>query len=118
MTAREDAATLVRQMQECFNSRQFDQVDNLYAPGFFTHPLGTGLEAGKDAWRELVARFPGVRVVADDILVDGDKVTIRSSVEGTGTPDGSAQPTLIEVFRLEGGRFAEWWGSTWLPRLS
>lgn len=118
MTTREEAAALVRQMQECFNTRQFDQAAGLYGPGFFTHPLGTGFEAGKDAWRQLVARFPGVRVVADDILVDGDKVAVRSSVEGTGTPDGGSQPVLIEVFRVEDGRFAEWWGSTWFPRLS
>jgi predicted SnoaL-like aldol condensation-catalyzing enzyme len=118
MTTRDDAATLVRRMQECFNTRQFDQANDLYTPGFFTHPLGTGFEAGKDAWRKLAARFPGVRVVADDILVDGDKVTVRSSVEGTGTPDGGPQPVLIEIFRIEDRRFAEWWGSTWLPRLS
>ena len=52
------------------------------------------------------------------LLVDGDKVTVRSSVEGTGTPDGAPPPFLIEIFRIEDGRFAENWGSTWLPRLS
>jgi predicted SnoaL-like aldol condensation-catalyzing enzyme len=118
MTTRDAAAALVRQMQECFNTRDFDRADDLYCPGFFTHPLGTGFEAGKDAWRQLVARFPRVRVTADDILIDGDKVTVRSSVEGTGTPDSAPQPALIEVFRIEDGRFAEWWGNTWLPDLS
>ena len=117
MTTREDASALVQRMQECFNTRQFDEADDLYTPGFFAHPLGTGFEAGKDARRELVTRFPGVRVVADDVLVDGDKVTVRSSAEGTGTLSGDPQPVLIEVFRIEDGRFAEWWGSTWLARL-
>ena len=65
-----------------------------------------------------MAAFPGMRVVAEDILIDGDKVTVRSSAEGTGTPDGAPQPFLIEIFRIEDGRFAENWGSTWLPRLS
>lgn len=119
MTTRDEASALVQRMQECFNTRQFDQADDLYTAGFFTHPLGTtGFEAGKDAWRKLTAQFPGIRVVADDILVDRDKVTVRSSVEGTGTPDGDAKPMLIEIFRVEDGRLAEWWGSTWLPRLS
>ena len=96
MTAREDASALVQQMQECFNTRQFDQADDLFTPGFFSHPLGTtGFEAGKDAWRKLTARFPGIRVVAEDILVDGDKVAVRSSVEGTGTPDGGPQPDAV-----------------------
>src|SRR6266702_8353441 len=108
MTTYDDASALVLRMQECFNTRQFDQADDLFTPGFFSHPLGTtGFEAGKDTWRKVVAQFPGMRVVAEDILVDGDKVAIRSSVEGIGTPDGGAKPTLIEIFRIDDGRLAE-----------
>ncbi|MBB2744925.1 UNVERIFIED_ORG: putative SnoaL-like aldol condensation-catalyzing enzyme [Microbispora rosea subsp. rosea] len=113
MTTREDATALVRRLQECFNSRQFDQAAELHTPGFFSHPLGTpGFEAGKDAWRALVARFPGVRVVAQDILVDGDKAAVRSTVEGITAPDGDAQPMLFEIFRIDDGRFAEMWGAS------
>jgi predicted SnoaL-like aldol condensation-catalyzing enzyme len=113
MTTRDNASALVQRMQECFNTRQFDQADDLFTPGFFSHPLGTtGFEAGKDAWRKVVARFPGMRVVAQDILVDGDKVAVRSSVEGIAAPDGGAQPTLIEIFRIDDGRLAETWGIT------
>ena len=118
MTTREEASALVKRMQECFNTRQFDQADDLFTPGYLTHPFGTtGFDAGKDAWRAVTAQFPGMRVVAEDILVDGDKVTVRSSVEETGAPDENAPPVLIEIFRVEDGRLAEWWGSTWFPRL-
>ena len=52
MTTREDASALVQRMQECFNSRRFDQAADLHTPGFMSHPLGTtGFEAGKEAWR-------------------------------------------------------------------
>lgn len=109
MDTRDDPGALVRRMQECFNSRQFDDADGLFTPDFFSHSLGTtGFEAGKDAWRTVVARFPDMRVVAEDVLVDGDKVAIRSSVEGIG----DARPTLIEIFRVENGRLAETWGVT------
>ena len=112
MTTR-DAGALVRRMQECFNTRQFDQADELFTPDFFSHPLGTtGFAAGKDAWRTLVARFPDVRVVAQDILVDGDKAAVRSTVEGITTPDGDARPMLFEIFRIDDGRFAEMWGAS------
>ena len=112
MTTGEDASTLVRRLQECFNSRQFDQAGDLHTPGFFSHPLGTtGFEAGKHAWRALTTRFPGIRVVAQDILVDGDKAAVRSAVEGIAVPDG-AQPMLFEIFRIDNGRFAEMWGAT------
>jgi SnoaL-like protein len=112
MTTREEASTLVRRLQECFNTRQFDQASDLMTAGFFSHPLGTtGFAAGRDAWRGLVARFPGVRVVAQDILVDGDKAAVRSAVSGIGAPDG-AQPMLFEIFRIDSGRFAEMWGAS------
>ena len=113
MTTREDASALVQRMQECFNTRRFDQAAGLHTPGFFSHPLGTtGFEAGKEAWHMLVARFPGMRVVAQDILVDGDKAAVRSAVEGIGTPDGGSQPMLFEIFRIDDGRFAEMWGAS------
>lgn len=113
MTTCDDATRLVRRLQECFNTRQFDRGDDLHTPGFVSHPLGTtGFEAGKDAWRALTARFPGMRVVARDILVDGDKAAVRSTVEGIATPGGDAQPMLFEIFRFDDGRFAESWGAS------
>jgi predicted SnoaL-like aldol condensation-catalyzing enzyme len=113
MTTREDASALVQRMQECFNTRQFDQAASLHAPGFFSHPLSTtGFEAGKAAWHALTARFPGMRVVAQDILVDGDKAAVRSAVEGIAAPDGDAQPMLFEIFRIDDGRLAEMWGAS------
>lgn len=109
MTTRDDASALVLRMQECFNSRRFDEVDDLYTPDFFSHPLGTtGIELGKEVWRTVVARFPDMRVVAEDVLVDGDRVAIRSSVVGIAGPDAA----LIEIFRIEDGRLAEAWGVT------
>ncbi|OLT26517.1 hypothetical protein BJF79_43455 [Actinomadura sp. CNU-125] len=112
MTTREEASALVLRMHECFNTREFDRADDLFAPDFANHPLGaTGCDAGKDAWRQVVARFPDMRVVADDILVDGDRVAVRSSITGTTAPDGE-RPVLIEIFRVADGRFAETWGVT------
>jgi predicted SnoaL-like aldol condensation-catalyzing enzyme len=113
MTTREDATALVRRMQECFNSRRFDEAAALHTPDFFSHPLGaTGFGAGKAAWTALVSRFPDIRVVARDILVDGDRAAVRSTVEGLALADGEAQPELVEIFRFEDGRFAEMWGAS------
>jgi predicted ester cyclase len=111
MTARDDARDLVLRMQEYFNTRQFDEADDLFTPGFYSHPLSaTGFEAGKDAWRTITARFPGMRVVAEDILVDGDKVAIRSSIDGVVAPGDGPRPELFEIFRVADGRLAEMWG--------
>jgi hypothetical protein len=118
MTTRDEAGELVRRLLHGFNTRHFDLADDLYTAGFVTHPFGTGPSEGKQAWRLLVTKFPGIQLVADDILVDGDRVTVRSSVTGVGTRAGEPDPILIEVFRIEAGRLAEWWGSTWLPDLT
>ncbi|MFQ6396507.1 ester cyclase [Nocardia sp. KC 131] len=106
----DNPGALVRRMQECFNTRQFDQADELHTPDCFSHALGTaGFAAGKSAWRNLVAQFPDIRVVAEDVLVDRDKVAVRSSIEGIPLPDDGQQPMMIEIFRVENGRIAENW---------
>ncbi|MFE9099171.1 ester cyclase [Actinomadura geliboluensis] len=110
MTTREEAIALVRRMQECFNTRRFDRAAELHVPDFVSHPLGgTGFAAGEAAWRALTGRFPGIRVFAEDILVDGDRAAVRSTVEGA---PGAGSPELYEIFRFEDGRFAEMWGAS------
>jgi hypothetical protein len=65
-----------------------------------------------------------MRVVAEDILVDGDRVAIRSSIEGTPDSDSGSRPMLMlmlmlmEIFRVENGRLAEMWGITEGPHPS
>jgi hypothetical protein len=113
MTTHEEASALVQRLQECFNTRQFDQAADLHTPGFFSHPLGTtGFEAGKQAWNTLTALFPGIHVTAQDILIDGTKAAVRSTVEGIAAPDSDTQPMLFEIFRFDNGRFAEMWGAS------
>ena len=114
MKSDDNADVLVRQLQECFNTRRFDDAAQLHTPDFFSHPLGAGFHVGKNAWRALTTRYPAIRVVAQDVILDGDKAAVRSVVEGI---DG-AQPELYEIFRFEDGRFAEMWGaSTGFPGL-
>jgi hypothetical protein len=109
MTTREDAGALVHRLQECFNTRRFDDAADLHTPGFVSHPLGsTGFAAGHAAWRALTSRYPDMRVVARDVLVDGDRAAVRSTVEGIA----GARPELFEIFRFEDGRFAEIWGAS------
>jgi predicted SnoaL-like aldol condensation-catalyzing enzyme len=107
MTDRGEAETLVRRLQECFNTRRFEQAADLHAPGFHSHPLGAGVEAGLAAWRMLTGTYPRMRVDAVDVLVDGDRAAVRSVVRGVP----GATPELYEIFRFEDGRFAEMWGA-------
>ncbi|MGF6887552.1 putative SnoaL-like aldol condensation-catalyzing enzyme [Nocardia sp. GAS34] len=111
MTTHDIAAPVLR-MQECFNTRQFDRADELHAPDCLNHTLNaTGFEVGKRAWQTLVGLFPDIRVTAEDVLVDGDKVTVRSSVGGVPIPPGTPQPMLIEIFRIGNGLITEAWAA-------
>lgn len=117
MTDRVQATALVTRLVDCFNTRRFDDATSLFAPEFTTHPFDTAAGAGP-AWRLLVARYPDIRLDIDHVAVDGDVVTVRSHVQETGVLPFGAPPMLIETFRIEHDRLAEWWASTWLPDLS
>jgi ketosteroid isomerase-like protein len=105
------AKTLAYQMHEAFNNNDFDVVDEIFAPDFFSHPLGTtGPAEVKAAWQAVRARHPELRTVVEDVVVDGDRVAMRSTLHG-------ARGTVMEIFRVAGGRIAELWGVTSLAEL-
>lgn len=111
MTTHDDPGTLVRRMLECFNTRQFDRVDDLFTADYFSHALGTtGFEVGKKVWHSLVTQYPEMRLEIEDMLVDGDRVAVRSTIEGIASSGGDTRPMLIEIFRTRDGRLSEMWG--------
>ncbi|GLW20438.1 hypothetical protein Mame01_04810 [Microbispora amethystogenes] len=103
--------TLVERMYEAAMAGDLDAVDDIFAPGFYSHPMGTtGVEAIRDAWREIRDRYPSLRVVADQIVAEGDMVAVRSTVHGTSQTGEPA--TLMEMMRIENGRIAELWAAS------
>src|SRR5918997_1303555 len=63
------------------------------------------------------AVFPDLAVTNEDVIVAGDKVTVRSTIRGTHQgdllgipPTGRAVEFMaIDIHRVEGGRIAETW---------
>ncbi|MGW1409675.1 ester cyclase [Streptomyces sp. NPDC002403] len=114
----DDARAVGRRMYTAFNARDLTALEEILAEDFVSHPLGTtGVAAVSRAWSGLFAAYPEVRVAVEDMLVDGDKVAVRSvmhGVPGGGTPDTG--PTMMEIFRVDGGRITELWGVSGLPR--
>jgi predicted SnoaL-like aldol condensation-catalyzing enzyme len=104
----DDAGALGRRMYAAFNGRDLGAADAIFAADFVSHPLGTtGPDAVTRSWSRMIATHPAVRVVVEDMLVDGDRVAVRSTVHGL--PEGPA-PTMMEIFRVQDGRIAELWG--------
>jgi predicted SnoaL-like aldol condensation-catalyzing enzyme len=105
-------------MYEAFNTRDVAAAETIFSADFVSHPLGTTGVAGViTSWSEMLAMFPDIRVVVEDMLVDGDKVAVRTTLHGIpGAAAGQAPPTMMEIFRVCDGRITELWGLTTFDR--
>ncbi|MDR8412948.1 ester cyclase [Nonomuraea sp. 3-1Str] len=113
----DDVRALGRRMYEAFNTRDVGAADALFAADFISHPMGTvGVESVKRAWSGMHATFPGMRVVVEDMLVDGDRAAVRTTLHGVTDDDGQPPPAMLEIFRVRDGRIAELWGMSTLRR--
>ncbi|GAA0390125.1 hypothetical protein GCM10009530_46670 [Microbispora corallina] len=107
-----DMKALVERMYAAAMAGDVDAVDEIFAPGFYSHPMRTtGVEAVKNAWREILARYPELRVEADQIVAEGDTVAVRASVYPRPGADGEPA-ALMEMMRVEDGRIAELWAAS------
>jgi predicted ester cyclase len=92
-----------------------------FAPGYVEHVREQGPDRGLGGLLAFVqairAAVPDARGVAEDVLVDGDRVMIRHAHYGTqqgpfmGLPPTGARLDFpgVEIFRLADGRIAESW---------
>ncbi|MFI6302987.1 ester cyclase [Amycolatopsis thailandensis] len=97
-------------------------IDEVVDPDLVFHtpvPMDvTGVRALKQVWTVLLRAFPDLRVEAEDVLADGDKVVCRNTVTGTHQGEFRGLPATgktvsyreIFIFRFAGGRIAEIWG--------
>jgi predicted SnoaL-like aldol condensation-catalyzing enzyme len=96
---------LAHRMHDAFNTNNFAAVDEIFAPDFYSHPRGTtGPASVRESWTAMRARYPELRTIVEDVLVDGDRVAMRSTLHG------GAEGELFEIFRVADGRIAELWG--------
>lgn len=106
-------ARLALRMHERFNRREdVDALDEILHPDFYSHPLAGGLETVKQSRRAALERYPEVRTVVEDVLVDGDRVAIRSTTYGVDTPPSEPSASMLEIARVEDGLIIELWGAT------
>jgi predicted ester cyclase len=97
-------------------------VDDVLAPAWVEYPPSApGQAPGAAGFAPVLANFratfPDLEAVVEDVLVDGDRVVVRSTLQGThrGATYGLA-PTgrrvafmAIDIHRVAGERIAETW---------
>jgi len=111
-------------MEEVLNKGNMQAVDELIAPNFVEHnPFpgqAPGVEGLKQAMVALRQAFPDLHVTVDEMLSDGDKVVIRTTMKGThkgnfmNIPATGKQMSVegIDIVRISNGRAVEHWGVT------
>lgn len=112
---------LARDFYEILNTGDMALLERTLAPAWDERPLSPGQAPGRDGYKPILemfrAAFPDVRFVPQDVLVSGDKVTVRCEVTGThqgtflGVPATGRAVSFrtIDIHRIEGEQIRESW---------
>lgn len=121
MSLQEANKAIARQYIEAINVDDFGGLRRLLAPDFVDHTsvgdLPPGMEGVEQAHRMLRNGFPDVRFTIDQLIAEGDKVSLLATGQGTHqgdfvgfAPTGSRVTWLgIRCFRFANGQIAEGW---------
>ena len=118
----ENKAVVRRLIDEVWNQRTFDMLDDLFAADALVHDSGAPLlTRGPTCARKGIgaacAAFPDIRINIDDLFASDDKVVLRWSSHGThrgelqGIPPTNRPMTMtgIAIYRFADGKIVEEW---------
>lgn len=115
---------LVLEVEEAWAANDLAALDALIAPDLVSHDalpgLPPGLAGAKAAHQMSLASFPDRRMTIEDVIADGDRVAVRTTLRATNTggvpwlnlPANGRKIEIesISVYRVSGGRVVEHWG--------
>jgi len=113
---------IVQRAFEAFEAADERTMREIVAPDFVARSVPPGFTDDADGFVELAkhlkAAMPDGKLTIDDIFAAGDKVAVRFTHAGTHQGDFFGIPasnrtvtiTAIEIYRLSGGKIAEYWG--------
>ncbi len=116
----EKEAQLRQLFVEALSQGRLSLIEKLFAPDFVDHSTPEqelGYAGVQVYFRAVRAGFPDIQVSLEDVIVQGEKVAVRTTWRGThlGAYEGVAptgQPvtrTLIQIFRIVDGLITEEW---------
>ncbi len=119
--SQDNKALMHRYFDEVVNKGNLAAIPDFIAPTYIGRQIGTpetkGPEDLKQRLTTLRTAFPDLHVTVEDVVVEGDKVAVRSTYHGTqkgefGGVTASGKEltwTVIGIQRVENGKFAEGW---------
>lgn len=121
MSPETNIATVRRMIDQVYNNRRLDLIEEFFTVDIVQHVVGYPLFTGLEALRQNVAMgltgFPDFRLSIEDEIAAGDKVAARWTMTGTqkgevfGIPATGKQITHsgMTFYRLSNARIAELW---------
>ena len=121
MSTEQNKAIAYRAIDELWNGRNAEVIDELFAPEYHDGPF-KDRRAWKEAARNAMAGEipPDIHITIEDQIAEGDKVVTRWTWRFTHTvPFLGAAPTGkhityagISIYRLTGGKIVEGWANS------
>jgi ketosteroid isomerase-like protein len=120
MTTEEDNKALIRSYLSEVDRGNVDALRTLSAPGFRLHLPGfppLDIETAIESGRRFQGAFPDLSHRTEEILAEGDRVVLRTTIEGTQPgvfqgvdPTGRrVEISVVTIFRIERDKIAEVW---------
>lgn len=122
--------TIVKRLFEAFDAVDSAAMSELLASDFVAHGLAPQFSEDATGWKALAAHwaagFSDEELTLEDFVAEDDKVAVRytsralhvNDVFGIAPSHRRVTITGIEIYRLENGRVAEYWGELNLSDLS
>ncbi|HOG46203.1 MAG TPA: ester cyclase [Anaerolineae bacterium] len=123
MSAVQNKETVHRYIDETFNKGNLAVIDEVLAPSFVDHNPTPGQATGPmgaiEFARNFRSAFPDLHVNIEEMVAEGDKVAMRSTIRGTQKGEFMGiSPTGMQVswqamaiFRVASGKILERWSS-------
>ena len=122
MSVEKNKALLHHYMKAVWDEENPAAVNEFLAPHYKRHRSPTSPPLTRDSQMQLLngfrAAFPDIQIMVEEIIAEGDMVTFRSTMRGTHqgkflniAPTGKVVTVgLIDIIRVENGKFVEQWG--------
>ena len=115
-------ALLRRYIEAVWDNENPEALDEFLAPTYRRHRSPTSPPLNRDEQKTLLIgfrqAFPDVSINVEEMISEGDRIAFRSTMRGTHLgeflglePTGKqVEFSLLDVMRIEDGKFVEQWG--------
>lgn len=117
----EENKAIVRCLFDAANTGNLAVLDNIMATDYVDNDALPGQPQGLKGYKQIFAyilnAFPDCKLTIDDMIAEGDKVVVRSTMRGTHkgeylgiAPTGKEiTATAINIYRIVDGKLLEEW---------